>query len=308
MILRKLNVVILFFCCLLFAGYSSAQGKNNSPTVTESLEEQSGAQDEDSTAMSYVAAPTHSDQKLHQSTSDTKPTGKFQSERSGQCRWGADQKLHQSTNDTTPLPTRFLVERSRSAGGGTNLKSDLVDPERALRLSLIYTLSGVAAGGVLCGIGFGVMTAAHQAGFWFMIGAGIIGGAGLIVGPSIGHFYAKNFSQAIPMLIARSLLYLGTPFLFFGYVASGEDLVFGTNDCGNDDCPEAKYDNGFLVGGIITASLAVASTVIDIATTGLAAKKHNKRNKKLPKVSVTPALMRTASGGVPGLMVSGTFL
>ena len=279
MILRKLNVVILFFCCLLFAGYSSAQGKNNSPTVTESLEEQSGAQDEDSTAMSYVAAPTHS-----------------------------SQKLHQSTNDTTPPPTRFLVERSRSAGGGTDLKSDLVDPKRALRLSLIYTLSGVAAGGVLCGIGFGVMTAAHQAGFWFMIGAGIIGGAGLIVGPSIGHFYAKNFAQAIPMLIARSLLYLGTPFLFFGYVASGEDLVFGTNDCGNDDCPEAKYDNGFLVGGIITASLAVASTVIDIATPGLAAKKHNKRNKKLPKVSVAPALMRTASGGVPGLMVSGTFL
>jgi hypothetical protein len=112
---------------------------------------------------------------------------------------------------------------------------------------------------------------------------GWIGAAGVLLGPSFGHWYARSFvTRGLGLRIAGVV----TTTVAFGYLAGCED---GCNH------------SGVLAGALLTGvGLMFAGTLDDIITAPGAARRYNERSGSF---AVVPMVRRDASG----VMLTGRF-
>jgi hypothetical protein len=177
----------------------------------------------------------------------------------------------------------------------------------ALWLSLGTTLGGIVAGCALVGLSFTVDDD-DFAGFMVLsVGGAGIAGLGFLVGPSLGHFYARNNKQAAWDLVLRTLFAGGAVGLFAGGFGSG----YGSGMCGAfsggdedegtaDDCPADNSGVFFAFGGLAAAT-AVVLAVVDLATTPRAVRRANERVLKgVSDVSLAPTFARGSNGSIAG--------
>ncbi len=122
----------------------------------------------------------------------------------------------------------------------------------------------------------------------------IAGTVGLIVAPSLGHFYAGE--------TRRGLLHTGVRLAALGGTLAG--VVVTLNDCGfegEDDCSST----GPVIIGVSMAT-GLVSAIYSIADAPRAARRHNERAARWRFV---PGPIMTPGGGPPGmgLHVGGEF-
>ena len=112
------------------------------------------------------------------------------------------------------------------------------------------------------------------------------GAIGMLVGPSLGHWYAGRYVTG-GMLVRGG----GTALMLAGVVRA----------IGSLDCEERCSDDG----GVLMAAGAVmfvGGTLYDLATAGRAARAWNEQH-----LDLGPTVVRGASGPVPGFGVAGSF-
>jgi len=117
----------------------------------------------------------------------------------------------------------------------------------------------------------------------------LAGAAGMLLGPSLGHWYAGRVVTGGLALRAG-----GTALMFVGALqALGHTLCHGhEDDCGGDG-------SALLIGG---AAAFVGGTIYDVATAGRQARRWNEKHFDL-----APMVVRGASGKAPGFGIAGTF-
>jgi hypothetical protein len=150
---------------------------------------------------------------------------------------------------TEPLPAPAPVDDSGDKSPGV-----------ALGLSLLGTAGGYAA-----------IAAGSENGNEGLVWLGL---GGILVGPSLGHFYAGESGRAI----GHSLIRLGA----VGTMFAGAVITFA--DCWDDedgDC--GSVGPVIIVGGAV---LGVGSTVYSIADAPAAARRHNQERRRF---LLTPA-------------------
>lgn len=115
----------------------------------------------------------------------------------------------------------------------------------------------------------------------------LAGAIGMLVGPSLGHWYAGRF-------VTGGMLMRGAgAALMLGGVVQALDELGCDGSCGSSD-------GATLV--IAGAAVFVGGTLYDLATAGRAARKWNERH-----LDMGPTVVSSASGPVPGLGVAGSF-
>jgi hypothetical protein len=194
------------------------------------------------------------------------------------------------------------------------------DQRRAFWISAGPTLGGLALGGAMIGLSFvdGINVPA------LAIGASIAG-MSFLVGPSLGHFIVGNNLQGSLTLVFRTLLSAGaTAFFIGGFFVD----AFSSDPCGFMGCSEEEYEEGvdkqehsdsgatgFFVGGALTATVAVALMIVDLATVRRAAQRANEKaaaakepEPKISNVSFAPMLVPGPHGSkTAGLAFSMRF-
>ena len=173
----------------------------------------------------------------------------------------------------------FLLGRDAMAGVEVDAiqstsQSDIdvpYNPRTALYLSLIPTVATAATGAVLLGVGY-----SEDDGDIF--GAGLItGGAGLALGPSVGHFYSRSIGRGILSITV-------SPVLSFGAIVC---LVAGV------ELSSYPNDIGWYTASTIFLLSDLAFSGFNIFTAPRAARKANEEyreeSKKPLKVSLLPA-------------------
>jgi len=168
------------------------------------------------------------------------------------------------------------------------------DPNFALWLSGTVTFGGLAVGGVFIVAGTfspGVPIAP------LAIGGAILGGA-LLLGPSAGHFYVKNYGWSLGRFGMRMAL--------AGIGTFGMFMWMDSELCSDeyDDCGSGTWGLPIM----IVASVGyVAIMAWDFATVKRAAREANARHRRSPvEVAVSPALFGSR-GRDGGLMLVGRF-
>jgi hypothetical protein len=162
----------------------------------------------------------------------------------------------------------------------------------AMTLSLSTTFGLLGLGGTFVGIGIAVDSPGAIA------TGSIIGILGLIIGPSIGHSYLKNYNQAILTSMARSALFLLAGGMLIALV---ERNVVGEID--------DETDVTLIVISCSAAAGILALDLYDFLTIPSAARKANEELKNR-RVSLTFAPIITTRGdsrSVIGLGVVGKF-
>jgi hypothetical protein len=121
---------------------------------------------------------------------------------------------------------------------------------------------------------------------------------GLLVGPSLGHFYAGEWGRGLLTTGARAA---GAGLIIVGAFAGWDACDW--NAAYDDPCHEEAredHEDGKVVMGIGAAAF-VAATVYDVVDAPFAARRFNQR------VTVAPTLVSGSAGDAPGLVVSGRF-
>lgn len=153
-----------------------------------------------------------------------------------------------------------LAPSTASAQPGRTPPADLPDeksPAIALGLSLLGTGAGIAA-----------LVAASEMEDGAPLGVAGIGA--LVVGPSLGHFYAGESDRGIRHAAVRlgAVAAMGTGLLLF----FSSPCAFGSEN----ECPETREDVGigiFLAG----AAVGVGSTIYSIVDAPFAARRTNRK-------------------------------
>ena len=165
------------------------------------------------------------------------------------------------------------------------------DPALAQMLSLSFTFGGMALGGAFF---FAAGTAGSNAQPGLIAAGSAFAGAALLVGPAVGHFYAKNVGWPVGRILMRTVL-AGTGTL--GFVT-----WFGDAMC-SEYCDEP---NRWGVPLWIASSIGfVTLLVIDFATVKPSARRANERHKGL-QVTLAPTVFATG-GHIGGLALVGLF-
>ena len=141
---------------------------------------------------------------------------------------------------------------------------------------------------------------------WLRVVGFSVSGLGLVVGPSLPHFYVRNFKQAWPTMIGRLLL---------GGASGGMFAAAFTKECeeeGDEESegfyPDPCIDGGYLAGGIVTAVLTFALMAVDFATIGRATRRANLiRAEQSLELSVAPFVAPYGSSTLVGLSLTGRF-
>jgi hypothetical protein len=155
-------------------------------------------------------------------------------------------------------------------------------PSKALSLSLVST--GVP---LIIGLGLAVADAPAPADTYSAIL--ILGG--VVVGPSVGHFYAGNTGHGVLTIGLRSVgLAGGTLGLYLWAIAEVENV-------------ESVGALGIIIF-VPSAALMLGSAVYDIATASGAARKYNEK-KRLSRFSIGPTYI--AAESTPGIAVKYRF-
>lgn len=183
-----------------------------------------------------------------------------------------------------------------------DVEYESVDQKIARSLSLIPTLVGVVGGATM--LGFGLRLGSPT----LAIGGLVLGLGSVIVGPSLGHFYADNLVQAWVGIGVRTLLLTSFALFLTGTLIGGvpdTDCMYGIEE------DAAPCDSGSFTGFVVLTAISglglLASMVVDIATTPAAARRADERRRKTA-VAVRPILLgrgKDISGF--GLGVSGVF-
>jgi hypothetical protein len=121
---------------------------------------------------------------------------------------------------------------------------------------------------------------------------------GLLVGPSLGHFYAGEWGRGLFTAGARTA---GIGLILLGAFAGWGECERGASyddPCHAEGAEEAE--DGRVVMGI-GAGVFVAATVYDVVDAPFAARRFNER------FTVAPTLVSGAAGDAPGLAISGRF-
>lgn len=192
--------------------------------------------------------------------------------------------------------------------------------KQAFWISAGPTFGGFVLGGALIGLSFvdDVLVAP------LVLGASIAG-LSFLVGPSLGHFYVGNNLQGALNLVMRTLLSAGATAFFIGGVLNDSS---SSDPCGYMGCSEEDYEEGvdkqehgdsgatgFFVGGALTATVAVALMIVDLATVRRAAQRANEKAaaekaayEKISGVSLTPLIAPGPNGSTTaGLAFSMRF-
>jgi hypothetical protein len=149
-------------------------------------------------------------------------------------------------------------------------------PGTALALSLMSTV-------VPIGAGIALMATESPAGLIPFLG-------GILVGPSIGHFYAGNTGRGLATAGLRTVSLVGGTLAAYAI-------------CPYDGCSDSDVQAATWVL-IATAGLTLGSSVVDIATAPDAARRYNER-QQAARLRVTPVFL--AGGSAPGLAVNYRF-
>jgi hypothetical protein len=115
----------------------------------------------------------------------------------------------------------------------------------------------------------------------------LAGAIGMLVGPSLGHWYAGRYATG--GLLMRGA---GVALVLGGLVQALDDLGCD-GSCGGSDGETLA---------IAGAAVFVGGTLYDLATAGRAAREWNERH-----LDMGPTVVSSASGPVPGLGVAGSF-
>jgi len=131
---------------------------------------------------------------------------------------------------------------------------------------------------------------------WYSVGATVlfapVFGAGIVVGPAAGHFYAGNSGQAWRGIGIR-----------VGAAAAPVLLAEAVTLGGNDGAGEAYTGLGvFLVSGVVAGGCILYSIIHDIATADNSARQYNRtRGPTTAALQVAPTL-----GGPQGRQIGMT--
>jgi hypothetical protein len=178
--------------------------------------------------------------------------------------------------EVEPLPSEIIEVKS---------------PNTALALSLGFTAGG---------LGLVVLGSKMQDGAREDTGDSLasLGSVAFLVGPTIGHIYARNpWNTGLKWRLGS----LGVSFV---------GLAYALNQCGIfDECSQAENDRAdvgaaFAVGGLISY---FGATIYEVATAPSSARAYNREYardhlKMRPRMQVVPM-----AGRAPGLSLAGTF-
>jgi hypothetical protein len=151
------------------------------------------------------------------------------------------------------------------------------------------TATGLAIGGSLVGLGT-IYLGAHM-------GNGdtpimMIGGLISVFGPSMGDWWASSSARFTPGFGIRVA---GAAIAGLGFARAIDTNCSG----GTCDAPLENKQSNLLIG--IGGVTVLGGMVLDIATAGKTARKHNSH------LNIGPQLVKSASGTLPGLGVDGRF-
>jgi hypothetical protein len=119
---------------------------------------------------------------------------------------------------------------------------------------------------------------------------GVGGAIGLVVGPSLGHWYSGEFFTG-----GMAMRGIGGAVFVAGAMSSFGDCFL------KEHCDSSNGDAAMLIGGI----LYVGGTIYDIATAGSAAREYNRTHRRGPSFQVGPTVVGAHAS--PGFGVAGTF-
>ncbi|MCP4605721.1 MAG: hypothetical protein GY847_35240 [Proteobacteria bacterium] len=194
------------------------------------------------------------------------------------------------------LITLMILARQATADVGD---PELINENHAFVLSLAPTLGAVGVGGLFLGIGAAIYynNSVNDTGPAFMIVGSSLSALGLIVGPSIGYFYARNHSRGWWDIGLRTTLTAVSAL----FVTIGTFCSFSGGICGSIGIP-------FIAVGALAFAGLVAVVVSDIAKVKRSARRANSRyRRKKTMVSFAPTLIPSSKVAAPGLAISGTW-
>jgi hypothetical protein len=126
----------------------------------------------------------------------------------------------------------------------------------------------------------------------------VVGGFGLLIGPSVGHAYGENrfWTAGMTMRVGGLVIAGGG-----GLLLSAADAEAGIG-CVEADC--SRNDSHTLQYAVIAtgAALFVGGAIYDVATAGSATDRYNASH-----VTVAPTAIASAHGAVAGVGIGGTF-
>lgn len=168
---------------------------------------------------------------------------------------------------------RFCANNLSYQAGDLNSSNMFKDPRKAFLLSLGHFAVPTLVGSIIL---------SNSSGSTDIVG-GIILSYGILVGPSMGNFYARDESRSVGGLAVRVI---GGGLMLAGVLSWANDF---SNSVGNAFSTGRHTDSGesgvllFLAGASITAG----GIIFNLATAGQSARDYN-RMHKLGNVSVTP--------------------
>ena len=131
----------------------------------------------------------------------------------------------------------------------------------------------------------------------------LTGIAGIMIGPSAGHFYAEGGLVKTPGLAMRaggaSAFVLGG-IIYVGEAIGGSSSCILANDPACESPPPGNLGPALIFGGL---ALVTVGTIYDIATAGDSARRANRSHSRL---RIAPVLAKR-DNGFHGIAVSGTF-
>ncbi len=188
--------------------------------------------------------------------------------------------------DEPPLEEPSAEEDTGDTVGESD-SDEKYNEKTALLASLIPTVSGVAVGSVLTGVGFGIENYdIALAGIFTLVGS-------IAIGPSIGQFYANNIPRGLLHLVVSPLTSLTALFALF--VAS--ESLLSSN-------PELWY-----IASAMLATTVLAYAAHTIFTAPHSARKANKEYRnRLRRVALIPAVFASSDKHPHlGLQITGAF-
>ena len=171
-------------------------------------------------------------------------------------------------------------------------RPDEYDPKVARLLSALSTLVPVAAGGSLTFV-FASRHVDNPAPL--IVTAISIGSLGLIIGPSVGHFYSRNYLQGFMNMGLRVALGVLSTFSISAWASYGL--------CDADGPPCTDHRPWAIPTFAVSTIGFFGSIIYDLATASRSARKANEALRNTPKVSVAPFFGDRAGG----LALSATF-
>lgn len=152
----------------------------------------------------------------------------------------------------------------------------------------------LALGSTFAPVGAGVGMILAGDGDVDLAGALLIG-AGALIGPSLGHFYANEWGRGLATVGLRALGALGG----FGLTGLGFVFAFGQMPAAGVAC---------LVGAAALGLTTLGLAIYDFVDAADAARRYNRKQRVRRRLAIAPTLSKTASGRQRyGVALTGTF-